>query len=563
MPGCGLPGADTDGGNGNANVNDNENINDNDNGSTDGDDHVNVPGAPLTRFTTALFSGSGNCALCHTSLSDETGNDVSIDTHWRSTMMANAARDPFWQAAVSAEVERHPALAEIIEDACTNCHMPMAHTQATAEGTATRMLEEGFLNPANELHETAMDGVSCTLCHQISDAGLGEPESFSGEYVVDLITESPDRPLYGPFADPEQETMRSVSGYTVMEGPHVRESALCATCHTLYTPFVDAEGNVLGLFPEQVAFLEWGHSEFGDGLGEDHSCQSCHLPAADGAVVISTVPSGLEARSPFGRHHFVGGNAFMARLHRDNIEELGLTASSDDFNATIDRVLEQLQEHTATVTITEAELNGETLRVALRLENAAGHKFPTGFPSRRTWIHLTVLDGAGEVVFESGAPRADGSIAGNDADADASLVEPHYAVISAPDQVQIYESIMENSDGEVTYTLLRGAAYRKDNRLLPRGFDKATAGADFAVRGAAAEDIEFVGGADLIEYRVNTGATEGPFAVSAELLFQSVSHRFVEDLRETDTELIERFVQMYDTADKTPVVVASAHWPAP
>jgi hypothetical protein len=47
----------------------------------------------MTFFSTADTSGSGACARYHGNLRDEAGNDRSIDTHWRSTMMANAARD--------------------------------------------------------------------------------------------------------------------------------------------------------------------------------------------------------------------------------------------------------------------------------------------------------------------------------------------------------------------------------------------------------------------------------------------------------------------------------------
>ncbi|MGC8781083.1 MAG: hypothetical protein ACP5UQ_09485, partial [Anaerolineae bacterium] len=81
----------------------------------------------------------------------------------------------------------------------------------------------------------------------------------------------------------------------------------------------------------------------------------------------------------------------------------------------------------------------------------------------------------------SGKPDPDGTIAGNDADADPLKFEPHYDLITAADQVQIYEPIMGDHEGKVTYTLLRAARYLKDNRLLPAGADKAKLPADIAV----------------------------------------------------------------------------------
>ena len=60
------------------------------------------------------------------------------------------------------------------------------------------------------------------------------------------------------------------------------------------------------------------------------------------------------------------------------------------------------------------------------VRNLTGHKLPTGYPSRRVWLHVTVRDAAGAVVFESGAVEPTGAIAGNDNDADRERVEPHY-----------------------------------------------------------------------------------------------------------------------------------------
>ena len=179
---------------------------------------------PLTRISTEDFTGSGNCANCHTGLTDTAGDDVSIGSHWRSTMMANAAKDPIWQAKVASEVSRTPGLKEIIEDKCTTCHMPMAYTQANADGTPALILDDGFLNPSNPLHELAMDGNSCTLCHQIVDPVLGK-------YTIDTSTDPPDRLNYGPFTNPQQMAMRNSSGFTPVFGEQTLESTLCGTCH--------------------------------------------------------------------------------------------------------------------------------------------------------------------------------------------------------------------------------------------------------------------------------------------------------------------------------------------
>ena len=540
---------------------DDDNVNGNDNVNVNENVSEQAEGADLPRFAIADFAGSGTCTACHDGLADEEGNDVSIPETWRATVLANAATDPLFVANVEVEVAHAPGeLREVVEDTCAACHLPIARTQAVTEGSSTLMLEGGFLAAEHDLHEPALDGVSCTVCHQIQDQSLGEQESFSGGYVIDTSTEAPDRLLYGPYPEPQSPgLMQGSVGYTPVEGSHLSESALCATCHTLFTPTLDAEGNIVGEFPEQVAFLEWQHSRFGDGAGDDdRSCQDCHMPLANGAVAISRVPPGLDARETFRQHTFRGGNVLLLRMLRDNVEDLGLTASTAAFEDSIAATEALLADETGTLSIEEVEREGDTLTLTLAVGNLAGHKFPTGFPSRRAWLYVSVTDADGDVLFESGAPQNDGSIAGNDADTDAALVEPHYDVVTSEDQVPIYESIMQDTEGAVTYVLLRGATYRKDNRLLPAGFDPATAADATAVMGVAADDPSFTGGTDRVTYQIDVGAASGSLTVSAELLFQSVSYRFAHATIEEDGPRAAQFGRLYEDADKSPTVVALA-----
>lgn len=508
-------------------------------------------GTTLTTFETDDFSGSGICALCHSRLTDEAGNDVSNDAQWRSTMMANASKDPLWQAKISSEVDRNPHVKELIEEKCSRCHMGMARYQANTDGTSVGVLVPGFLDPAHYLHEVAMDGVSCTLCHQIQPDKLGTPYSFTGKYVIDTATVPPNRLIFGPYIQPLQNPMQQNSRFLPTLGLQLTDSGHCGSCHTLYTPALKADGTYVGEFPEQTTYLEWEHSGF------TRTCQDCHLPDAFGSVVISNRPPALAPRTPFGQHHYVGGNSFMVNLLKANADVLGVTADAVHFDDTISRTLIQLEQDTAVLT-TNAFRTGDTLSVTVDVENLAGHKLPSGLPSRRCWLHVVVMDANQNMIFESGRPLAGGGIQGDDAEDPNPLTPPyelHWDLITSPEQVQIYEPIMLTFEGEVTYTLLRAFSYAKDNRLLPAGFDKNTASGDFAVYGDAFADADFIGGSDQVIYEINVAGAKGRLTITVELLYQTLSYPFVTDLANTNTDLVATFMGLYDPADNVPVLL--------
>lgn len=510
-------------------------------------------GLPLPADRGAFFAGSGLCAVCHTNMADESNMDVSIDSIWRSTMMGNSARDPYWQASFRAEVLANPDYQEVIEDKCTTCHTPMARFTSSTSGVMGKAFDDGFFNAGHELHILALDGISCTLCHQIGETNFGQTESYSGKYVIDTDLPAGERTTFGPFpvADTQIAIMQGASGFVPEQSPHIQKSELCATCHTLYTPYLDAAGQIAGEFPEQTPYLEWLNSDY----RETNSCQSCHMPIADGGVVLST--TGGEPRSPFHKHVFVGGNAYVLTLLQQYADQLGTTSSSAQFGATVERVLDQMQNRTATISLEDVAVSNSRLNATVVIDTQVGHKFPTGYPARRVWLHFTIRDADGRVIFESGAFGPDGSIVHNENDTSPTSYEPHYAVVDSPDKVQVYEAIMGNTEGEATTTLLRGAGYLKDNRLLPIGFDPGS-DSDVAVHGAAADDDDFAAGGDRVLYDVPLGDSRGPFSVTAELLYQSISYRWVDNLRRSQATETDRLLGYYEDVPNLPLLIASA-----
>lgn len=502
---------------------------------------------------TGLFATSHDCMACHNGLVTPSGEDVSIGVAWRATMMANSSRDPYWQASVRRETTDHPMAAAEIEDECSVCHMPMSHTAEHAAGRQGKVFAHlpAFAaasagKPVGGIDEAesrlAHDGVSCTLCHQMTAKNLGTAASFTGGYVIDSSIPIEQRPIYGPFPVDHglRSVMHSVTGFQQTEGAHIRQSEMCATCHTLYTTARGPDGAALGRFPEQVPFQEWQHSRY----AAEQSCQSCHMPAIVEPTAIASVLAA--PREGARRHSFVGGNFFVLRMLNRFRAELGVEAPASEMEAAARGTLSHLRDSSARLAIERAAVQEGRLVVDIAVENLSGHKLPTAYPSRRVWISLTIRDADGRVVFTSGGLGPTGAISGNDNDEDPSRFEPHYRQITRASQVQIYESILADPSGAVTTGLLKAVRYAKDNRLLPRGFDKATAGADIAVHGDAADDPDFAGGSDRVQYAIDTAGARGPLTIEAELLYQPIGFRWADNLRAYKAVETNRFVSYYD-----------------
>lgn len=503
-----------------------------------------------------LFHSADQCMACHNQLTAPNGEDVSIGFNWRSSMMGNAARDPYWMAAVRRESLEHPAASDAIEDKCTVCHLPMARTTAVAMGGQGRAFENfPGIGKGGRHASLAIDGVSCTVCHQIQNEKLGERDGFTGGYVVNFTAPMGARTVFGPFdVDAGRaRVMRSASEFNPEKASHIQSAQFCANCHTLFTHALDPDGNEVGELPEQTPYLEWRHSNY---PGEK-TCQDCHMPVVEGEVSVTGVLP--NPRTKVNQHVFRGGNFLMPRILNKHRTQMNVQALPQELDATARASEEHLANNAATLEVSRLAFNDGRLDVDVTVTNLAGHKLPSAYPSRRAWLHVTILDGKGRTLLESGAFDPSGKIKGNDNDLDGSRFEPHYDSITDPGQVQIYEDIMVDYAGEVTTGLLWGARYIKDNRLLPRGFDKRTAGSDVAVRGAAEEDGDFEGGSDVVRYSVNVGSGQPPFEVVAELWYQPIGFRWAMNLGDYDTQESAQFLTFFnDVSSSSRTVLARA-----
>ena len=491
-----------------------------------------------------LFQTSDRCFACHNTLSTSQGEDISIGFAWRASMMANSARDPYWQASVRRETIDHPQARAAIEDECSKCHMPMARYQARFEGRKGEVFSHLSFGSDDRMDLYAQDGVSCSLCHQITKDKLGTRESLVGGFVVDTTKSAGEREEFGPFKIENGETriMRSSSGgHRPTESQHIRQSELCATCHTLITDALGPDGQKIGSLPEQMPFQEWLASDYRD----KQSCQNCHMPVVQEPVRITSALG--KFREGMSRHTFVGGNFFVQRMLNKYRADLRVVAPPEELEAAAARTIEHLRSRTAQISIDRIDTVGDRLQADISLKNVAGHKFPTAYPSRRAWLHVTLRDRDNRVVFESGALNPKGSIQGNDNDADPNRFEPHYGEVTSADEVQIYEAIMVGANNMPTTGLLSAVRFIKDNRLLPNGFNKNSVDQDIAPQGEAMDDNDFAAGGDKIRYSMPVGSAQGPFQVEAELWFQPISYRWASNLKPYTATEPQRFTGYYET----------------
>ena len=500
------------------------------------------------------FWTSGKCAGCHgrdllgqASIEPGTGRDINVVNDWRSSLMANSARDPFFRAKLDYEELVNPSLGETIGVKCLKCHAPLAAYEELLSG------HPPFTSAMLDTSVLASDGVGCLACHMQGPNGTGS--TFSGELHFDSAH------VYGPYSDDQIDPsiMQNFVGFTPGFGAHIVNSEVCAGCHTLITETVDLDGNLTGdAFVEQATYHEWRNSVY---PAAGTMCNTCHLPRIEGPILLAAEYAFLNPQTPFGLHHLAGANVHMLEILKAQREVLGIPATEVQFDSTIARTRAMLTQRTLDIDLDLEDRTNDTAYFSVRLENRAGHRFPSGYPSRRAFVEFVVKDAIGDTVFKSGTIDGTYEVLGHDA-----TYEPHYNVITAPDQVQIYELVMGDVNDDVTTVLERAKRPLKDNRLVPLGFVTSHPSYDTTlIAGTALVDPDFNyntlneegSGSDIVHYNVPVQGIDGPLFATARVFYQPMPPKWNNEMFAYNSDHIDTFRDMLDASDGTPTMVAA------
>jgi hypothetical protein len=249
----------------------------------------------------------------------------------------------------------------------------------------------------------------------------------------------------------------------------------------------------------------------------------------------------------------------MLKILKANATTLGVAATDEVMDSTIARTERMLQTQTLNADLSFITFNSDSAFFELELENLAGHKFPSGYPARRAFIELLVIEENGDTMFQSGVLQPDFEVAGHDA-----TYEPHHNLITSEDQAQIYEMVMGDVNGDVTTVLERAYQHLKDNRLAPKGFTTSHEVYDTTqIYGLALNDSDFNfdgfegSGTDVIRYHVDLDGYSGYLKATAKVYYQPVPPRFLQEMFAVSTPEIDAFETMFNNADHTPVLVAA------
>jgi len=181
------------------------------------------------------------------------------------------------------------------------------------------------------------EGITCSFCHAVTGA--------KDRWSMDMYTVDPGQTMRGPFQ------YASSPGHDTEYSPLHRTALLCAPCHQM----TNAKGVAV-----LATYDEW---KAGPWPRQGVQCQDCHMALVKGSVaedIPKPVLASEQDRRLINLHRLVGGSA-LGQLRR------ALTAR-----------------------VKRSDREAGTIKLDVEVRNdAAGHRAPTGLPSRSIVLKVT------------------------------------------------------------------------------------------------------------------------------------------------------------------------------
>lgn len=339
---------------------------------------------PADQFFTA-----GRCASCHK------------DTHaaWSESLHRNAGREPFYKESVDIlERTRGSKAAQH----CEACHAPVA-------------VLSGALLRGQEARPMQDEGVTCSVCHSITEARLDGTGSYTIRRPA-LLAKADGTPVLGDV--PDAAIMANVAGHrrAVMR-PLLQTPEFCATCHKSTAP---PELNNYKFIRGFSAYDEWQQS--GASLDtvapyykrDDRTdCRACHMPKVDSANDLGA-KDGLLAS-----HRWLGANTttplFYGQTKQAELTEeflkrkvlsVDIFGLRDEGTGRLTGPLDQAAANRVAL-----QPGAEVTAEVVVFNRKAAHSFPPELRDMyEPWVEFEAIDAAGKTIFRSGFIKPDGTL---------------------------------------------------------------------------------------------------------------------------------------------------------
>lgn len=447
---------------------------------------VFLPGTQVGTVDTA--TPVSFCQQCHQS--NVVSHRVPVQDEWAGSMMAQAARDPVFYAALAVSNKYRTTSGEF----CIRCHSPMGWLAGHSEDFT-----------GQSLAGTDFDGVQCDYCHRTGDP-LNPDSTISmiANYTV---------PGYGngmhavqKYVYPKRGPFDSLSGWhTTLYDPFQKSGSFCGICHDVSNPYYATDRTQQPPYayaPLERTYSEWVESWYAT-QGDSGTCQSCHMSDTSGYACLYSD----DYRNHLARHDLTGGNTFVPGILRDfwnGVDTAALAFSRDRATSTLRR---------AAAIDVEAYKAGDSVIATVRITNLTGHKLPTGYPEgRRMWIELIARDVNGDTVFHSGKYSQDSA---------QLLQDPQLKVYQVLQGISDSLSAQSGVPAGMSFHFILNDSTIFDNRIPPKGFTNVA----FAQRNASPVGVSYPDGQywDDTRFTLPSSAT----SVTATLYYQTISREYI------------------------------------